>query len=340
MVQLPFADAFMRERARFQVNRREVADQCGVAEGVVKRWERGDAVPNRVQFKRLVGMMPRMAPHFPSWEGLGDRIVTGAAEEEREHNRQAVDQLTKRIGDSAAAFVIHKPEPQEFGVGLRRVREENEVTQEELGALVGVEQGTVSKWESAETTPVKENILKLLELLPELKAGMETGAIRRPKSQDIDKPVGSFGHKFPRASTIDQALDMALQQSDEEAKRPLFVEPKHESSWVSDMAGLSIGDAAENERVAQSLRGIRPLVNLPTTPADEEPVHPHYEPEPSDANALAVAFVQARINLKRANVAVCNAVVALADAEAAAREAEQAVKDAEQLLELAISEAK
>jgi len=52
----------MRERARLQLSRRQIADRCGVGVDVVKRWERGDATPSTQQFKRLVTMMVRLAP--------------------------------------------------------------------------------------------------------------------------------------------------------------------------------------------------------------------------------------------------------------------------------------
>lgn len=218
-----FAEAFMRERARYQVSRSEIGRHVGVAEDVVKRWERGEAIPNPRQFKRLITRLHRMLPHVPEWGTYAGAAVTGQVDEYRDDAQGTVDKWVDKI-DAA-----EKPPIEPFGLGLKRVREENDVTQDELGELLGLTGPAVGAWETEVNTPVIPNLAKLFEVLPELRAGIETGAIKRPPSQSIAVPTGGRG--FPRASTIDQALDMALAQSDEEAKRPRAEKFGWASAW-------------------------------------------------------------------------------------------------------------
>jgi len=219
---IEFQEALMRERARYQVSRSDIAKHVGVGEREVRRWERGEAIPNNQQFKRLVSRLPRVAPFFPTWAGLGGAAVDGCVDDDREWNAGVIEKIIPVLDK------YDKPESQEFGPGLARVREENEVTQEALGEILGVVGQAVSQWETGDALPVKENLLKLFEVLPELKAGMETGAIKRPKwSQDIAKPTGGRG--FPRSPTVDTMLDMALAQSDEEIARQRTPRMRHEN---------------------------------------------------------------------------------------------------------------
>jgi len=208
-----FQQALLIQRARLQLKRREIANQCAVPEDTVYRWERGESVPNVQQFKRLVGLMRRMISHPPAWGVMAGSIVASTRFDQQRAELADFEKENRHIEPEV------RPPPVTFGAGLRAAREENESYQKDLGEVIGVEQSTISAWERDETLPVQDNLNKLFMVLPELKAGIDTGAVMRPESRDHAKPPGPQGMKFPRASTIDQALDMVMEQSDQERKR-------------------------------------------------------------------------------------------------------------------------
>lgn len=81
--------------------------------------------------------------------------------------------------------------PKTFGEALRRAREVEGLTQEELGQFVGVTQPVVSKWELDEFAPIQKHLEALRDLLPALKTAPA------PDSRDIEKPVGMTGRSMP-----------------------------------------------------------------------------------------------------------------------------------------------
>lgn len=196
-----FSTAFMRERARLKMSRRDLADRAGVSEAVIQRWERGEAIPNVEQFRRLIGKLRRLAAFPPAWGHYGTQIVEGTFE-------QARSELEADLRESPRWDEQERPEPEVFGDGLRRVREENEVTQGELAELLDLTGQAISQWETENSTPVQVNLDKLYGVLPELKAGVDIGAIKRPVARDIPVPVGGPGRP-PRLATVDGVIDEA-----------------------------------------------------------------------------------------------------------------------------------
>lgn len=298
---VPFPEALMRERARLQLSRREVADQCGVAQGVVKRWERGEAIPSTQQFKRLVGMMVRLAPHAPDWGWAGAAVVDGRMLQQREEMAASLKELRESHVEPP------RPPPQSFGDGLRRVREDNEITQDELGELLGVSGAAVSAWETDTNCPVQPNLDKLCEVMPELRAGFECGAIKRPASQDRPVPVGSNGRppgQYPRASTIDTALAMAIESSEDERARPPAPRPPRHDPPVPP--------------------------EPPPIPAPLAPQLPLIE--------LANAYAHARVNTLVARRTFEAVQLELQRAQKALDEAEAREKEAHGMLDLAVAD--
>lgn len=306
---IQFPEALMRERARYRITRTDLARFVGVAEEVVKRWERGDAIPAKDQFRRLIARLPRLTPYPPSTMSLAGDIVTGNLDARAEEVRIDI----AKLADSGQLVEPPKPPRQEFGDGLKRVREENEISQAELGELLGLGGNAVGAWESEVNCPVIPNLSKLLEVLPELKAGIETGAIKRPPSLDKDVPNGGRG--FPRASTVDAALDMALTQSDEEAKRPRLERPR----W---------SQADDLDRVHDHQFTATPVVT--SEPSQLKPER--------DTTALAIAYARARVAAVRAKAAELAAQEALVNATTDRRNAAKECDDALALLEIAIQE--
>lgn len=307
---ISFPEAFMRERARYQISRAQIAQHVGVGAGVIRRWERGEAIPNIQQFKRLISRLPKVAPFAPDWGRFGEAVLDGRLDAHRSELAAFVEDA-KRRGE-----LDPKPKAQTFGEGLKRCREENEVTQDELGELLGITGQAVSQWETEDCAPVIPNLEKLYQVLPELQAGVETGAVRRPQSQDKDVPVGN---RYPRASTVDTMLDMAFEQSDRERDRPFVPKPRHESQWAVDVSKDVEGKHHEhkfksNERLGgASTREVcvvcgapKPVPPIASEVRTVTPEHEHRirracptckvpcsrEVDPDDAsNALAGAYV-------------------------------------------------
>lgn len=372
---IDFATALMKERGRYKIPRAELGRHVGVAEAVIKRWERGDAIPSREQFKRLCTRLPRMAPFFPQWDALAVNVVTGIAEEDREYNAREVSKMIPIIDK------IENVDPDDFGVGLRRIREENGVTQAELAELLGVTTPAVTQWEADDTSPVIPNLDKLFEVLPELKAGIEARAIRRPQSQQRDVPNGGRG--YPRSTTVDTMLDMALENSDKVAALPKPERPRHEpfvGAWLgNDQEGrhhdhVPAESTEDGRRITVcALCGARMPEESKMVANDQAQDHSNdrkrcpcggkvrwhggalgdtwfceacqaklmgcdlVEPK-SNTIELAEAYVKARIAAAKAKAAENAAYEVWVNAQTVRKNAEQEAGDAEALLELAIQE--
>lgn len=57
-----------------------------------------------------------------------------------------------------------------MGDRIKRLREEKDMSQEELGKLAGVQRAAVQKWENGQTKNLKSNVIKSQVLCPVLKA--------------------------------------------------------------------------------------------------------------------------------------------------------------------------
>lgn len=163
-----FATALKQERARFQYSRHEVADQCGVSVGKIDEWERGESVPDPQRFKRLVGMMRRLAATPPQW-GDGSRSTLA--------DKTALD-IQKEVARIKEPERV--PEPEEFHIGLKRIREANGISRSAFAELLGLVSGAVGNWEANACGPSGDNIERIYELLPELKTAVDVGAVKAP----------------------------------------------------------------------------------------------------------------------------------------------------------------
>jgi transcriptional regulator with XRE-family HTH domain len=181
-----FSEALVRERVKYQKTRDQVADMCGVSKAVVKRWEAGESVPNRGQFKALCNILRRMAHHLPSWPAT----ITADSQELKD--------IARTWDTVEAKDPTPRPPAVSFGTGLRRVREENEVSQEAIAQILELHPTAIGQWERDETVPVRENFNKILEVLPELRVAINTGAVQPPKSQEKPVPPGQTLNKGER----------------------------------------------------------------------------------------------------------------------------------------------
>lgn len=207
---LEFPLALLVERQRFQLTRRSVADQCGVAQREVEAWEKGERIPDRQTFKRLCGMMRRLVSTPPTWSAP------------RDDGEPSLEAITITVDRADTVATQRPPTPESFGAGLRRIREDNGCTIETVAELLGLTGQAVSNWETGVSTPVLENLQKLLEMLPELRVALNTGAVVQPEAWVLPVPDGGRGGQRPSATPsngVQVMLDMALGQSDEERGR-------------------------------------------------------------------------------------------------------------------------
>lgn len=165
-----FATALKQERARWKYSRHEIADQCGVRVSDVEAWEKGEAVPDVQRYKRLVGLMRRLANTPPNYSRGTDRATL--------EDRAVIDiqREALRIKEPEKA-----PEPELFGAGLRRIRIENKIGQTELGELLGCGGSAVANWEMDRNPPAADRVPRLYEVLPELKTAIDVGAVKAPE---------------------------------------------------------------------------------------------------------------------------------------------------------------
>jgi DNA-binding XRE family transcriptional regulator len=66
--------------------------------------------------------------------------------------------------ESAIKSVEHSRREGSFGIRLKRLRKLHDLSQEELGKLLGVGRTAVANWETNQTEPTGENIKKLADL--------------------------------------------------------------------------------------------------------------------------------------------------------------------------------
>lgn len=165
-----FAVALLNQRSLFRYTRHDIADQCGVSVRDVEAWEKGEAVPDVQRYKRLVGMMRKLASTPPNYSRGTDRATL--------EDKIVVDIQREALKQKEPEKV---PEPESFGAGLRRIRKENGLTTAELADIVGFSKSAVSNWEGdGGNAPAQANLEMIYEVLPELKAAIDVGSVKAP----------------------------------------------------------------------------------------------------------------------------------------------------------------
>jgi len=158
MGETAFGELLRQKREEHKLSVRDCAERARVSEKTYRKWESGREMPTSFQVRRVFGQSSGLYHYLPR------------------------------------ATPIEAPAPSSptFGEALRALRSAADLTQEELGELVGngVTGQAVSAWETDKANPVREHYSKLVDLLPEL-----TGA-PTPDWQDIPPPDG--GKKIGR----------------------------------------------------------------------------------------------------------------------------------------------
>ncbi len=193
-------EVIQRYRIARDLDHRGIADRCGVKAQLVKEWEEGTAVPESREWARLVNMVAHgLRNHRETWaaalqqakQGASVKMEVAEADLVLKTNRPSAD-ASAPVVDAAQPPRIQAPEDAKtFGEALRRARSIAGLAQHELGALIGVEQSSVSVWELGKGNPVEENFEAIFDLFPVLR-GRWAGLGRK-----IPKPLGPSGQTFP-----------------------------------------------------------------------------------------------------------------------------------------------
>jgi transcriptional regulator with XRE-family HTH domain len=198
------------------------------------------------QFKRLVGKFRKLAATPPNYS-TGTERTTLAEKALADIQREA---LQNREPEKI-------PEPESFGSGLRRIRNENRVSAAVLGEIVGTVGGAISNWESDRNAPCGENLEKLYAALPELKAAVDVGAVKPP----VMKRPGAAGKLATtptlvvvKSEPIEEPIEEpANTNADARAREPeqLELEPETLSKASTTLADAAVRFA--EARVAMQL---------------------------------------------------------------------------------------
>lgn len=107
-----------------------------------------------------------------------------------EHGRRATEEQVRAEEARAAPT---------FGASLRRAREAERMSQEELGAILDVNHSSVSGWEADSYAPIRAHYDALVALLPALRAAPEPDwrDMAKPGPQAVAEPPGRPGEAPP-----------------------------------------------------------------------------------------------------------------------------------------------
>lgn len=291
---------------RFRIARdldlKDVADRVGVRVGTVRDWENGDELPAPRDWARLKGMVAKgLFAYSDLWRAaIADRhtpqLALKAVEQEKGESVVAADPM-------AAGFVHAAPPPRpedatSLGDAIRRARLIEGLSQEELGEMLGVVQNTISAWEVGRTTPVRDHLDRLAELIPAL-------ARWREETRDIPKPLGPLGMTFKSSGDPRAAVQIAIEQSDTERGMPRIPELKHDA-WHTDLS-------------AKPLERFEEEPPVPEEPVTLDQLSPHERLRELGTRHVEFMLEQARASK---DVDDCNAalVAARSDLEAANRD--------------------
>jgi transcriptional regulator with XRE-family HTH domain len=155
-----FGNLIQLEREKQGLSHRDIAVRCGVEREVVKTWERDEAIPGRLEMKKLLGSMQRLKHYMHL---LPAERHDQTLEDHKEcYGVDAPEQL-------APIAPPLPPPPKTFGEALKRLRVHEGLSQEELGEMMKVTGQAISAWENGHVVPILDHYKMLLDLIPDLK---------------------------------------------------------------------------------------------------------------------------------------------------------------------------
>lgn len=255
----------IRLAQRPQLTIREVARRVGCREIEVLSWEEGASFPTPRQYARLRNMVDGGLRAFRSaldahWKARNERAIARELGDE-ETEEQAESPAPPRpepdapatVESPAAAAPAEPPalRPQdaaEFGEALRRARELEYLTVDEVAELVGVTQGAVRQWEVCKHMPTASLKQRLMEVFPILDECASTNA-NGMMAQNIAPPNGGREAKLAKANAraVAKAKDAAAPRASTAAAPPpppgLVPVPLEEAGAAYARALAAIGAA-------------------------------------------------------------------------------------------------
>lgn len=219
-----FGHALRFTRMRAGLSFQQIANNVGARKGDVRRWEKDEAIPTRVQLRKLYSTLKELRYYT-------DRLPPVLRVTEEQEFNAEFEKAKKKIGDVAftnalgprvtdaeiiaagVGTLIHsdaweppraapdeKPPPPfpralTFHDALRLARLAAGLGQEELGELVGVVAQAVSHWELGVAVPIQDHYDKLIEVFPHLTRAP------KPASRDMEKPGKPAGSSPPPTPT-------------------------------------------------------------------------------------------------------------------------------------------
>lgn len=179
---LPFHLALVERMRERGYSDHDLAKGVSVPKARVEAWRRGEEVPTRREFGRVCAHLRSMAAHRPTFEQprespLARVVVKEAAPPPGTFGPGDYGPDSFGGSDFPDYEVLPPPPPPpraaSFGAALRREREVDGSTQEELGAVLEVHATSVSNWETDTFSPIRTHYEDLLSLYPRLRGEPE-----------------------------------------------------------------------------------------------------------------------------------------------------------------------
>ena len=236
-----------RARVARGLSHREVGDRCGVSPDVSKAWESGELVPTSREWARLTNMVHRgLRVDAMLWRDARARLTSPRdAENDMQRAATYATSAEARLDFDPEARIDSEPpempraeDATTVGEALRRARIIEGVTQEDIAALVGVGDSSVSTWELGNGMPVRENFDKLVQLVPTLER-WRADCADRSKPPGNAKGASNVGHV---PSGGGKTATMSIVQSPSKTLEELGVDLAH-----------AMLDVATHERVVDEL---------------------------------------------------------------------------------------
>lgn len=361
-----YGDALRHIRTKNGKTYRDITNfVIGAKERDVRDWEDGLAYPNGYQLKGLGILMPQLRHfiHLIPREKRGVETEVDLAMSQASGLRVRMDEAMKKPGVlrdiTRAAWEAPTPPPGEkpptetelaipapktFGESLRHERLLAGLTQEELGELTKVTQGTVARWEAAAHKPVDVSWESIRAVLPNVVEPQDrkswpkpVGNKSTPDAPDaqpapvekwrasVQQIVGDASSRGFLAESLAQAVQDALAATGMSA-RQLLAAVNEAMGLAKQVRGVLPVHVVEHDRSAPGAR------EEPAAPAAPPPAPPPAPAWPPPAPAFDVPDLP---GLAGAGVRYAVALAKLQHEESVKREVERRLEEAQLAVEIA-----
>lgn len=147
----------------------QVADACGIKQGVYTNWETGRYAPNAENLARLADCFDCTVDYIIGRETEEGSVIISHGIE-LSNDEQEFLKLYRQLPNTQrfAALVIGKgvgcdDQDQSFGDRLRSIRRSCGLTQTELAERTGLSQSNINTWERNRSLPLPHGLIKLAD---------------------------------------------------------------------------------------------------------------------------------------------------------------------------------